>query len=267
MQTGKRFACIAMVTGGLSLLGFPEPAGAGHPFGTEDAGTQGKGNVEVEFNGERVRGNDGSRTVTLGNSVTMGIARKVDLALSYAYDFEKTADGTKDRAMGPVEVTLKTAWSVGCGQIPAIGLKGGISLPTEEGGPAPILATLFAEWSLPRATVFANAGADIGTRLAGNEDDSTTLRGSVAGIWEVPREWSLLSEVLWEKRASPSGPSSAEWLIGAKKVISETLAASAGIRWGLTGDSPHVTYLLGLTLGFRGHEPAPRAPAGDPEGR
>jgi hypothetical protein len=54
-------------------------------------------------------------------------------------------------------------------------------------------------------------------------------------------------------------------LIGAEKEITETLNVNGGIRWGLNGDSPHVTYLLGFTLGFRG-EPsaqAAAAPTGD----
>jgi hypothetical protein len=247
------------------LSGVRGDALAGHPFGTEDAGTQGKGNVEVEFNLERQHGNDGTKTTSLGNGFTMGIAPKVDLAVGYAYDFTKADDGTKSRGMGPFEATLKTAVIEGKDRVPTLGVKAGFSLPTAEGEQAALLATAIAEWSFEPLTVFANVGADIGTHLAGNADRTTAIRASLAGSWEVRKEWYLLSELLWEKQTSPSGPSSGEWLIGAKKEITETLSVDAGVRWGLNGDSPHVTYLLGLTLGFRGDTSAktPVPAAGD----
>ena len=247
------------------LIGVRGDALAGHPFGTEDAGTQGKGNVEVEFNLERQHGNDGTKTTSLGNGITMGVAPKIDLAVVYSYDFTKAEDGTKSRGMGPVEATLKTTVIEGKDRFPTLGVKAGFSFPASEGEQTALLATAIAEWTFEPLTVFANVGADIGTRLAGNAERTTSIRSSVAGSWEIRKEWSLLSELLWEKQTSPSAPSTAEGLIGAKKEISETLSVDAGVRWGLTGDSPHVTYLLGFTLGFRGDPSAlaAKAPAGD----
>lgn len=248
------FCCFLIGAGGDAL--------AGHPFGTEDAGTQGKGNVEVEFNLERQHGNDGTRTASLGNGFTMGVAPKFDLAVAYAYDFVKAEDGTKTRGMGPVEATLKTVVAEGKDRAPTLAVKAGFSLPADEGEQTALLGTVIGEWSFEPLRVFANVGADIGTRLAGNDEKTTSIRASAAGSWEIQRELYLLSELLWEKRTSPSAPSTVEWLIGAKKEIAGTLSVDAGIRWGLTADSPHVTYLLGFTLGFRG-EPAAASPAGE----
>jgi len=247
------------------LIGARGEALAGHPFGSEDAGTQGKGNVEVEFNLERQHGNDGTKATSLGNTLTMGIAPKIDLAVGYAYDFTKADDGTKSRGMGPVEATLKTAVIEGKGRFPTLGVKAGFSLPTTGGEQAALLATAIAEWSFEPLKVFANMGAAVGTHLAGNAEKATAIRASAAGSYEVRKEWYLLSELLWEKQTSPSAPSTAEGLIGAKKEITETLSVDAGVRWGLNGDSPHVTYLLGFTLGFRGERSAQAAtaPAGD----
>jgi len=250
-RTGAAIAAAAALFCGV-LIGTGGEALAGHPFGTEDAGTQGKGNVEVEFNLERQHGNDGSKTTSIGNSFTMGIAPKFDLAVGYAYDFTKAEDGMKSRGMGPVETTLKTAVIEGKDRIPTLGVKAGVSLPTAEGDQFALLATIIAEWSFEPLTVFANVGANVGTRLAGNAERTISVRASMAGSWEILKEWHLLSELLWEKQTSPSAPSTTDWLIGAKKEISETLSVDAGVRWGLTDDSPHVTYLLGFTLGFRG---------------
>ncbi|GAB4241243.1 MAG: hypothetical protein OHK0028_19660 [Deltaproteobacteria bacterium] len=252
------FFCAALASGEGNAF-------AGHPFGTEDAGTQGKGNVEVEFNLERQHGNDGVKTTSPGNSFTMGVAPKIDLAVGYGYDFTKAQDGTKFRGSGPVEATLKAAVFEGKDRFPTLGVKAGFSLPTAEGEQTALLATAIAEWTFEPLTVFANVGADIGTHLAGNEEKATLLRASLAGSYEIRKEWFLLSELLWEKQTSPSSPSTVEWLIGAKKEITERFSVDAGVRWGLNGDSPHATYLLGFTLGFRG-EPSSRAaaaPAGD----
>ena len=247
------------------LIGARGDALAGHPFGTEDAETQGKGNVEVEFNIEQQHGIDGTKTTSFGNTITMGIAPKIDLAVGYAYDFAKAGDGTKARAMGPVETTLKMALIEGKDWFPTLGVKAGFSLPAAEGEQVALLSTAIAEWSFEPLKVFANVGAAVGTHLAGNAEQATAIRASVAGSYEFRKEWYLLSELLWEKPTSPSFPSATEWLIGAKKEITESLSVDAGVRWGLTDDSPHVTYLLGFTLGFRGEPSAPAAaaPAGD----
>ena len=247
------------------LIGAQGETLAGHPLGTEDAGTQGRGNVEVEFNLERQHGNDGTKILSLGNFFTMGIAPKIDLAVGYAYDFTKAEDGTKSRAMAPVVATLKTAIIEGKDRLPTFGVKAGFSLPTAEGEQTALLATAIAQWSFEPITVFANVGADVGTHLAGNADQTSSIRASVAGTCDLGKEWSLLSELLWEKQTSTSAPSTSEWLIGAKKDIGKTVNVNGGVRWGLNGDSPHVTYLLGLTIGFRGGPSAggAAAPTGD----
>lgn len=261
-RTGAAIAAATLFCG--LLIGTGGEVFAGHPFGTEDAGTQGKGNVEAEFNLERQHGSDGMKTTSPGNVITLGIGSKTDLAVAYAYEFTKADDGTKTRGMGPVEATLKRVVAEGKNRTPTLGIKAGVSLPTVEGEQAALLATAIGEWSLEPVTVFANVGADVGTHLAGNVEKTTSIRASVAGTWEIRKEWYLLSELLWEKQTSPYAPATSEGLVGAKKSISETWSVDAAVRWGLCGDSPHVTYLLGITLGFRGEPstPAAAAPAG-----
>ncbi len=241
------------------LFGATGIAVAGHPFGTEDAGTQGKGNVEVEFTYEYQKADDGTKTSSLGNGITLGVAPSVDLALNYGYDFTRFPDGTNDRAMADVEVQLKTAIIEGKGGIPTIGVKGGASLPVEEGGQTAILLTGIAEWAFEPFTVFANVGADLGTHLAGNDERSDLFRASVAGIWGFSESLGLLSELLWEKQTSEDG--TVEWMIGAQWGLNDTMTLDAGIRFGLTDDSPDYTCLAGFTWAFQGEKTA-AAPVG-----
>ena len=222
--------------------------------------------MEVEFNLDRQHGADGTKTTSPGNSVTMGISPKIDLAVVfYSYDFTKANDGTKSREMSPVVATLKTAFLEGRHGFPTLGVEAGFSLPAAEGEQTALLATAVAEWSLDPLTVLANVGADVGTRLGGNGEKTTSILASVAGRYEIRKAWYLLSELLWEKPTSPSAPSTGEWLVGAKKEITESLNVNGGVRWGVNGDSPHITYLLGFTIGFRGESSAPTltSPAGD----
>jgi hypothetical protein len=247
------------------LIGTVEDGVAGHPFGTEDAETQGKRNAEIEFNLEQRHGSDGTKTTSPGNNFTLGIAPKIDLAVGYTYDFTKSEDGATSRGMGPVQATIKTVVIEGKDRFPTVGVKAGFSLPMKEGEQTALLATAIGQWSFEPVTVFVNVGADIGTHLAGNTEQTTSFKASVAGTYEIRKDWYLLSELLWEKQTSPSAPSTSEGLIGAKKEITETLSVNGGVRWGLNGDSPHVTYLLGCTIGFRGERSARAAvtPAGD----
>lgn len=243
------------------LTGMHGLALAGHPFVTEDPGTQGKGNVEVEFSYEYRKADDGTKTTSLGNGFTLGVAPKIDLAIGYGYDFTKAPDGTKDRGMGDVEVQLKTFFNEGKGSVPTFGLKGGLSLPVEEGGQTTVLLTGIAEWAFEPFTVFANVGADIGTRLAGNDERTDRFRASVAGSWAVRESLALVSEVAWEKQTSPSEDASVEWMAGVQWGLNDSMTLDAGIRFGLTDDSPDYTVLVGFTWAFQGDKTA-AAPAG-----
>lgn len=238
------------------LFGLNGYAFAGHPFVTEDPGTQGKGNVEAEFFYEYQKAGDGTKTSSAGNGFALGIAPKVDLAIVYGYDFTEAPDGAKDRGMGDVEAQLKTFLNEGKGWMPTFGLKGGVSLPVEEGGQTTILLTGIAERAFDRFTVFANAGADIGTRLAGNDERTDVLRASVAGSYAVREALALVSELVWEKQTSPSGDASVEWMAGAQLSLNDALTLDAAVRFGLTDDSPDHTVLLGFTWAFRGEKTA-----------
>ncbi len=243
------------------LTGIHGLALAGHPFVTEDPGAQGKGNVEVEFSYEYQKADDGTKVHSLGNGFTLGVAPKLDLAIGYGYDFTKAPDGARDRGMGDVEAQLKTFFNEGKDLVPTFGLKGGVSLPVEEGGQTTILVTGIAEWAFEPFTVFANVGADIGTRLAGNDERTNVYRASVAGSWAVRQSLALVSELLWEKQSSPSEDATVEWMAGAQWSLNESMTLDAGVRFGLTDDSPDYTVLLGFTWAFQGDKTA-AAPAG-----
>ena len=192
------------------LIGAGETPSPVTPSARKTRERRGRGTSKSSSTSTGSTATDGTKTTSPGNSFTMGIAPKIDLAVVYAYDFTKAEDGTKSRGMGPVEATLKTAVIEGKDRFPTLGVKAGFSLPTAEGEQAALLATAIAQWSFEPITVFANVGADVGTHLAGNAERTTSIRASVAGSYEIRKEWYLLSELLWEKQTSPSAPSASE---------------------------------------------------------
>ena len=106
-----RFAFLFLA---LAVFAPAGPARAGHPLGTEDAETRGKGNVEVEFNYEHSSIGGGGRESSLGNTDTLGLARRIDLAVSFAHLFRDPGDDRESvRGMGDTEVTLETAFRDG----------------------------------------------------------------------------------------------------------------------------------------------------------
>ena len=227
---------------------------AGSPFVTEDSGTQGKGNVEAEFTFEHQRADGGVKTTSLGNSFTLGIAPKIDLAIGYGYNFVNMPSGDDTRSMGDVAAQLKAVFREGTGWLPTLGVKGGVSLPVETGGQTTVLLTGIAQWEFEPFSVFANIGADIGTRLAGNDERTDVIRASLAGSWELREALAFVSEVIWEKQTKPSGNAALEWMIGTKWALNDTMTLSAGVRLGLTSDSPDYTILAGFTWNFRGEK-------------
>ncbi len=259
-RTGAAFAAAVGMFFAI-MFGMKGYAFAGHPFVTEDPETQGKGNVEAEFSFEYQKAGDGTKTSSLGNAFALGIAPKVDLVIGYGYDFVEVPGGEDTRGMGDVEAQLKTYFNEHKGWMPSLGLKGGVSLPVEEGGQATVLVTVPAEWEFEPFEIYASVGADIGTRLAGNDERTDRVRASMAGSWEVREKLYLVSELLWEKQTSPSADSVLEGMIGAQWEITETMMLDAGIRVGLTEDSPEYTLLVGFTMYFTGEKPS-GAPGG-----
>ena len=83
----------------------------------------------------------------------------------------------------------------------------------------------------------------------------------MAGSWEVREKLYLVSEILWEKQTSPSADSVLEGMLGAQWEITEAMMLDAGIRVGLTEDSPVYTLLAGFTMYFTGEKPS-GAPGG-----
>jgi hypothetical protein len=240
-----------------------EHARAGHPLGTEDAETLGRGAIEVEFNYERSSAGAGVRDTILGNSYTLGLTSGIDLGTSFAYVSHIPGGGSETvRGMADTEVTLKTSFGDEGGWTPALGGKAGALLPTGDetkglgAGRASGIFTAIATWEADPVLIHLNTGITIAGRPIGSRDRDDSVSANLAAEWEATNRYVLVGEYLWEKNIGVSGSVLSEFLVGGKVEISRNLTFDAGIRWGMTDASPDVTYLAGVTLAYPGEETA-----------
>ena len=141
----------------------------------------------MEFNYEHSSIGGGGRESSLGNTYTLGLPRRIDLAVSFAYLFRDPGDDAESvRGMGDTKVTLKTSFRDGNGWIPTAGIKAGALLPTGEetkglgAGRASGLLTVIADWEVGAVLVHANTGATIAGRPVGSQDRDDSVQTSLA---------------------------------------------------------------------------------------
>lgn len=259
----------ATLLGATALLLLTQGAAlAGHPLGTEDAGTLGTLNTQVEFNLEQAHGRNGARETAIGNTYTVGIAPKVDFAASFTW-LRDRPDAASDSTsgLGDTEVTLKWTPIEGKGFVPSVGIKAGASLPTGNdrkglgNGRASCLFTAIADWEIDKLLLHLNVGDTLAGRPIGSSDRDDALHAALAGEYTFLERYTAVAEYLWEKNTGASGAASSEFTLGGKVALPAGITLDAGVRYGTTNASPNVTYLAGLTLNFNTGTPA--APEGN----
>ena len=102
-----------------TILGLPGLSQATHPLITDDTGTQGRGNFQLELNGQKDSKKssvDGVSRETNGGQATAalsyGIAENTDLVLSLPYQWGKTEENeaTTYDEKGISDTVLETKW-------------------------------------------------------------------------------------------------------------------------------------------------------------
>ena len=102
-----------------------------HPLQTEDTGTQGAGNVEIE-NGLARNATGRDRLDAFQVQVSYGLTPTLDLLLQPSWIWQRLADGTALRGAG--DTNLDAKWRF-FGEAPAsLALRAGLTLPTSEPG-------------------------------------------------------------------------------------------------------------------------------------
>lgn len=127
-----RKTCIAAAA--ILAVAFGVSAEAAHPLLTEDTGTQGEGNYQLELMVDRTRDHPaGVRVRELQTTAVLsyGIGENADLQLGLPYLRQHTHDVLGRHAeKGPLDVSLDLKWRFFKEDDLSLGLKPGITLPT-----------------------------------------------------------------------------------------------------------------------------------------
>ena len=223
------------------------PAFAAHPLQTEDTGTQGQGNVEIE-NGLAWARAGGARSFVFQPQLSYGLTPELDLIVQPSWQRQ-----TGLRGWGDTNLDMKWRFF---GAAPwSLGLRAGAALPTGDsrlgsphGRPA-AHGLLVATYDEAPWTVHANLGLDRNPESAGGR--RTVYRASAAVMRAVSER------LIWTMDAAASSdpdPRRSAWpatlLAGVIYSVTPGLDADMGYQLSANARPQTRQWLLGLTFRF-----------------
>jgi hypothetical protein len=244
---------------------------AGHPFITDDAGTQGAGSWQLELMAEqgrndRTAGSTQMRSrVELFNPVlTYGLSETVDVALGLNYIRNRISENglTVLDVRGAADTSVEVKWKFFDAGGWSFAVKPGISLPT--GDEARGLGTgrtswgidLIADYEAKPWAWFANL-AYFHPRFASPQDAAASRddlwRVSMGATWEFRENLWLAGELgarTNEVRDDPFFPGrQPQWaMLGLIFSPADKIDLDIGLRKGLNRAETHTVFLIGATF-------------------
>jgi len=251
----------SLLTINYSLLTFSYAA---HPLITDDAGTQGKGKFQLEFNTEFSKDKETVEGVTFkstGGEVaavfSYGVTDNVDIVFGLPYlwfrDKEDGVTVSKENGIGDVSLELK--WRFYEHEGLSFALKPGITLPTGDenkglgtgrtAGSIFLIATKEVE---PFAVHF-NLGY---LRNENKADERKNLwHASLAGEAEILKDLKVVANIGVERDPDKGSNSNPAFILGGVIYsLSENIDIDFGIKGGLNKTETDLTFLAGMALRF-----------------
>ena len=175
------------------LAAFAAPGFAAHPLQTEDTGTQGAGNVEIENGFQRARAGGGS-TFTYQPQVSVGLATTVDAIVQPSWVSQR--DPAQGTSAGLGDTNLDAKWRFWGADPWSLGVRAGIEAPTAQHGlglPHGRIAEhalAVVTWDASPTTVHANLGFTHAPAAAGGRP---TLAHASAALMQALGERLILT--------------------------------------------------------------------------
>lgn len=235
-----------------------------HPLITDDAETQGKGNFQVEVNGqydfdkETVDGvtaeSTGAEVMTI---LSYGLTDNTDLVLSLPYQWAKVKeDGvTVYDEKGISDTTVEVKWRFFDKDGLLLALKPGVILPTGNesrglgagrvGYQAFLIGTKMAEpWEF-----HANLG------YIGNEnkvdEEKSIWHASLAAEYELFKNLELAANIGIERNRDKTRNGNPAFLLGGIEYeVAESMSLGLGVKYGLTAAETDWSFLAGMAFRF-----------------
>jgi opacity protein-like surface antigen len=238
---------------------------AGHPLVTDDTGTQGKGNVQVEvglsYFYDRDKVDELTTVKTKGGetavSLAVGLLDSLDIVLGVPYAWYSVKEnGTRvGREDGIADIALDAKWRFFEKDGWSLAIKPGISVSSgdeDKGlGAGRVGYSLFfiGTKEIEPVAIHANLGY---IRNENKFDERKDLwHASVAAELEVVKDFKLMANIGAERNSDPGSNNHPSFVLGgASYDISEKITIDAGVKYGLTSTEDDWTFLTGLAVRF-----------------
>jgi hypothetical protein len=229
------------------------------PLITDDTGTQGKGNFQLELFGEYAQDSGSqitAKTSDLSATLTCGIINDIDIALGIPYEAWRADDSESVvQGSGIGDLSLEAKWRFYEKEGLSFALKPGVTIPTGDkakglGAGRPTYHVVFIATKQLKPWEF-----DMNAGYLYNEDSI----GERKNIWSVSLDGQL--EVLTNLKLaldagaatnpdSSSGTPPSYILGGLIWSLRENLDIGLGIKGGLTKPEPDISFRGGITWRF-----------------
>jgi hypothetical protein len=243
---------ISTLTLVLALAAAPR-AFAAHPLQTEDTGTQGAGNLEIENGLQRSR-YDSTTQTTYQPQFSLGLAPTLDAIVQPSWIWQHVS---QERVSGMGDTNVDAKWRFWGSDPLSLAVRGGIALATNENGlglthgKTSEHALLALTWDRTPTTVHANVGVNFVPRAAASPARRVMASVSAAVMQQVNEHLILTVDSTF---AQSPNPHKASWpgtvLAGAIWTVRPGLDLDLG--WQRSVDDTPVarTWLAGLTYRF-----------------
>lgn len=236
------------------LLVFPVLAFAARPLSIDDAGTVERGNVEVEFGVEYVKGFD--KEVGISLAVTAGLFSSLDFGVEVPYTFINAKEAKNSDGFSDVSISTKFTFIKDSKTLPDCAI--GFSYKTDSGNDGKGLGTGKPEYSIN--SIFSKAWKSLATYLNlgyafredfANMDNEDALTYGVAVEYSLNDNVNLVAEVSGEtalKRKFNDNSCSA--LVGFNYSLSDNVILDIGVGTAISRADPDLKVTSGVTISF-----------------
>ena len=253
---------IPYFAGALTLIlsaTWPAMGFAGHPLLTEDTGTQGAGNFQLELTHDHGDTNISGLKVheqSFNTVLSIGLKDNLDAIISLPYERISERGLSDSTVMGFADVEIAAKWRFYEGGPLSIALRPGLGLPTgneDKGLSAGHLApSLFAVTTYAIDPWAFHLHLGYGHNIFdGTEQRTHIYHASVAAEYFVSESLRFVGDASVESNPDLSGDTSVgSVVLGMVYAVVPDLDIDLGYRKGLTDPAPDHTWQAGLALRF-----------------
>jgi len=249
-----------------AFLLLPASAWAAHPLITDDTGTQGKGKLQIEINGQYNSDKDtiaGASVKSTGGQagaiLSYGIVDSTDLVLSLPYLWSKVKeDGvTTSDEKGISDTTIEVKWRFFDEEGVGFALKPGISFPTGDknkglgaGKTGYHLVLIGSKEAAPWA-FHANLGYRRNESSEVVDELKDIWHASLAATYEIVQNLKVVGNIGIERSPDKASDNDPAFILGGVIYsVNEKFDVDVGAKYGLTSSETDLALMAGTTYRF-----------------